>query len=142
MKKASEGDKIKVHYTGKLDDGTVFDSSVGREPLEFTIGEGMMIPGFEKAVEGMAVGETTNVNILPEDAYGARRDDMVVRVGRKDFPKNITPEVGVGVTMRHPESGEFDAMVCEVTDEAIILDANHPLAGKALNFDIEVLEIS
>ncbi|MCK4911501.1 MAG: peptidylprolyl isomerase [Thermodesulfovibrionales bacterium] len=142
MKKAGEGDTVKVHYTGKLDDGTVFDSSVGREPLEFTMGAGMMISGFERAVEGMAVGETTSVNILPEDAYGVRRDDMVVRVGRKDFPENITPEVGVAVTMQHPESGQFDAMISEVTEEAVMLDANHPLAGKSLNFDIEVLEIS
>ena len=142
MKKAGQGDKIKVNYTGKLDDGTVFDSSVGSDPLEFTMGEGMMIPGFERAVAGMAVGETTSVNIQPEDAYGTRRDDMVVRVGRADFPENITPEVGVAVTLRHPESGEFDAMISEVTDEAVMLDANHPLAGKALNFDIEVLEIS
>ena len=142
MKKADKGDKIKVHYTGKLEDGTVFDSSVGRDPLEFTMGEGMMIPGFEKAVEGMAAGETVNVSIQPEDAYGIRNDEMVVRVGRADFPENITPEVGVAVTMRHPDAGHFDAMISEVSDDHIVLDANHPLAGRALNFDIEVLEVS
>lgn len=142
MKKAAEGDKIKVHYTGKLDDGSIFDSSVGRDPLEFTMGAGMMIPGFEKAVSGMGVGETVNVSIQPEDAYGVRNDEMVVRIGRADFPKDIKAEVGVGVTMQHPEAGQFDAMVCEVTDNDVVLDANHPLAGRALNFDIEVIEIS
>ncbi|HEB02625.1 MAG TPA: peptidylprolyl isomerase [Nitrospirae bacterium] len=141
MKKADEGDTVKVHYTGKLDDGTVFDSSTGREPLEFTLGDGMMIHGFEKAVHGMAVGEKVNVDIPPEEAYGPHSEEKNVLIGRADFPENVNPEVGIALTMTPPEGGEFDAVICEVTDEHVVLDANHPLAGKALNFDIEVMEI-
>lgn len=139
--KAKQGDSVKVHYTGKLDDGTVFDSSRDREPLEFTLGEKAVIPGFENAVEGMAVGETATVNIPPAEAYGEHRDDMVVRIPRKDVPENINAEVGVMVTMNHPETGQFDASITGVSDSEVILDANHPLAGKALSFEVELLEI-
>ena len=139
--KAKQGDSVKVHYTGKLDDGTVFDSSRDREPLEFTLGEKAVIPGFESAVEGMAVGETATVNIPPAEAYGERRDDMVVKIPRENFPENIDAEVGVMVTMNHPEAGQFDASIAGISDSEIILDANHPLAGKALNFEIELVEI-
>ncbi len=142
MKKAKDGDKLKVHYTGTLEDGTVFDSSRERGPLEFDMGAGSMIPGFEKAVSGMAVGETVNVHIPADEAYGTHNEEMMVRVGRADFPENVQAEKGVAITMRHPEAGEFDAMVVEVTDEFVILDANHPLAGQALIFDIEVMEIN
>jgi peptidylprolyl isomerase len=141
MKKASEGDNVKVHYTGTLEDGSVFDSSAEREPLEFTMGAGSMISGFEKAVSGMAVGEKVTVNIPAAEAYGEKRDDLIVRVGRGDFPENIDPQIGVAITMRHPDAGEFDAIVSEVTEDNVILNANHPLAGKALKFDIEVMEI-
>ncbi len=142
MKKAGEGDTVKVHYTGKLVDGTVFDSSEGSDPLEFIMGAGMMIPGFEKAVDGMAVGETVCVDIPAEDAYGPHKDELMVLFDLADFPENVTPKAGLSVTMSHPEAGEFDATICEVTDEHVVLDRNHPLAGKALNFDIEVVELS
>ena len=142
MKKAGEGDTVKVHYTGKLEDGTEFDSSAGREPLEFTMGGGMMIHGFEKAVHGMAVGEKVSVNIPPEEAYGPYMEDKKVLIGRKEFPKNVNPKVGIALSMTNPEGGQFDAVICEVTDEHVVLDANHSLAGKTLNFDIEVMEIS
>lgn len=141
MKKASEGDKVKVHYTGTLEDGSTFDSSEGREPLEFTMGEGMMIPGFEKAVAGMAAGEKTTAKIPADEAYGPHRSEMVATIGIADFPESITPEVGLPVTMRHPDAGSFDAIVTAIEDDKVTLDANHPLAGKDLNFDIEVVEI-
>ena len=142
MKKADEGDTVKVHYTGKLEDGSVFDSSIGSEPLEFTMGGGMMIHGFEKAVHGMAVGEKVSVNIPPEEAYGTHLEERMVHIEREEFPKNVNPKVGIALTMNHPQGGQFDAVITDVNDEHVVLDANHSLAGKTLNFDIEVMEIS
>ncbi len=142
MKKASDGDKVKVHYTGKLEDGTEFDSSRERPPLEFTVGEGEMIPGFEKAVQGMAVGEKVSVDIPTEDAYGPPQEDLIVLFDRTEFPEDVKPEVGISLTMSHPQAGKFDCVILDITDEHVVLDRNHPLAGKALSFDIELMEIT
>lgn len=138
---AQNGDTVKVHYTGTLEDGAVFDSSRNREPLEFSLGSGQLIKGFEDAVVGMAAGDTKRVNIPFADAYGARDEQLVMHFERKLFPPDITLKEGLVLTLRKPEGGEFDALVSELSDETVTLDANHPLAGEDLSFEIELVEI-
>ncbi len=140
MSKVSDGSKVKVHYTGKLNDGTVFDSSREREPLEFTVGQGQVIPGFEEAVRGMEAGESRSVTLGCEQAYGQRRQDMILDVPRDKFPEDIPPKVGQQLMLRHPEGQEFPAFIVEVKDQVITIDANHPLAGEDLNFEIELMQ--
>lgn len=142
MSKVKDGDTVKVHYTGTLEDGTVFDTSREREPLEFTLGGGQLIPGFEKAVLGMAEGDTTEVSIESGDAYGERRDDLELEVSKSDLPDNIEPEVGMQLQMQQEEGRAIPVQITDVEDEYVTLDANHPLAGKDLNFEIELVEIS
>lgn len=141
MAKAKAGDKVKVHYTGKLDDGSVFDSSEGKDPLEFTLGEGNIIPGFEKAVEGMEKGQSDTVTVEAEEAYGPYRDEMVFQVNSEEVPEDLDPKVGEQLQVRQPDGSTVVVMVKEVAEESITLDANHPLAGKELTFDIELVEI-
>ncbi len=142
MSKVKDGDTVKVHYTGKLtEDGTVFDSSEEREPLEFTLGEGQLIPGFEEAVIGMEVGENTTVDITSEDAYGERREDLELEVSKSDLPDNIDPQVGMQLQMQQQENGQaIPVQITDVEEEYVKLDANHPLAGKDLTFEIELIE--
>ncbi len=141
MAKAKEGDKVKVHYSGFLEDGTIFDSSLEREPLEFTIGQGMLIPGFENAVVGMDEGETKTVQISAEEAYGPRRDELVITINREQVPPDIDPVVGQELQVKTPNGMVADVVVTDVNEETITLDANHPLAGKDLIFEIKLLEI-
>ncbi|TVQ67563.1 MAG: peptidylprolyl isomerase [Balneolaceae bacterium] len=136
-----EGDTVKVHYTGTIADGTVFDSSREREPLEVTLGEGKLIPGFEKAVVGMNVGDTSKVTIPSEEAYGEKREDMVIDVDRGQIPPDIKPEVGQQLQIQQKDGGAIPVVITEVTDETVQLDANHPLAGQELTFEIEVVEV-
>jgi peptidylprolyl isomerase len=138
---AKAGDTVKIHYTGTLDDGTQFDSSAGREPLEFQVGGGQVIPGFDQAVEGMSVGESKSINIPPAEAYGERHEQMVQEVPKSALPEEIKPEVGQALSARNQEGQEMQLTVTEVKDESIVVDGNHPLAGKALNFDIELVNI-
>jgi peptidylprolyl isomerase len=142
LPKVKEGDTVKVHYTGKLtEDGTVFDSSREREPLEFTLGEGKLIPGFEKAVVGLEEGDSTTVELASEDAYGERREDLELEVSKSDLPDNIDPQVGMQLQMQQQENGQaIPVQITAVEDEVVKLDANHPLAGKDLTFDIELIE--
>lgn len=140
MAQARSGDTVRVHYTGKLNDETVFDSSTGREPLEFTVGEGRVIPGFEEAVAGMEVGEEKTVTIPSDQAYGTRREEMVAQVGRDQFPPEIDPRVGQQLQMNR-EGQTFLVTVADVSDQSVTLDANHPLAGEDLTFDLELVEI-
>jgi FKBP-type peptidyl-prolyl cis-trans isomerase 2 len=133
---AESGDTVSVHYRGTLDGGEVFDSSRGREPLTFTLGSGQLIPGFDKAVHGMAVGDTVTVRIEPEDAYGQYRDDLIVSVPRQNVPDDV--EVGDSL---QSASGGGGGVVVEVTDTYVRIDANPELAGKALTFEIEVVTI-
>ena len=138
-----EGDTVKVHYTGKLNDGSVFDSSQDREPLEFTLGKGQLIPGFENAVTGMEEGDSTTVDIPIDEAYGERRDDLELEVAKNELPDNVEPEVGMQLQMQQQESGEaVPVQITKVEDEKVTLDANHPLAGKDLTFDIELVEVN
>ncbi len=141
MSQAKKGDTVKVHYTGKLDDESVFDTSREREPLEFTIGSQQVIPGFEEAVEGMEPGETRTVKIPADQAYGPHHADMVVEVPREVFPADIEPEVGQFLQVRQADGQVFDVVVVAVNENTVTLDANHPLAGKDLTFEIELIEI-
>lgn len=142
MSQAKQGDTVKIHYTGTLADGTVFDSSAGREPLSFTIGSGQVIPGFEEAVTGMAKAEKKNVTIPANKAYGPRNEELMFNVPRSQMPPEITPEIGQRLQMQGPHNQPIIVTVTEVTDEHILLDANPPLAGKELNFAIELVEIA
>ncbi|MDZ7714987.1 MAG: peptidylprolyl isomerase [Balneolaceae bacterium] len=144
MPQVKDGDTVKVHYTGKLGDGTVFDTSREREePLEFTLGQGQLIPGFEKAVVGMDVGDSTSVDIPSDEAYGERRDDLEIEVPKAELPDNVDPQVGMQLQMQQQQNGQaIPVQITDVGEENVTLDANHPLAGKDLTFDIELVEIS
>ncbi len=137
MSKVEDGTQVKVHYTGKLNDGTVFDSSQDKEPLEFTMGQGEVIPGIEDAVRDMDQGESKQVTIGKDQAYGDRRDDMIIDVPKDKFPEEIPQDVGQQLMLKHPEGQEFPAVIVDVKEETVTLDANHPLAGEDLNFEIE-----
>ncbi|WP_026954731.1 FKBP-type peptidyl-prolyl cis-trans isomerase [Algoriphagus vanfongensis] len=138
---AKKGDNVQVHYTGKLEDGSVFDSSVQREPLGFTVGGGQMIQGFDAAVDGMAVGDKKTVTIPAAQAYGERRDDMMIDVPKTQVPADIKPEIGMQLTLQGGNGQPMPVTVTHVDDEKITLDANHHLAGKDLIFDIELVKI-
>ena len=138
---ASDGDTVRVHYTGTLEDGTTFDTSVGREPLEFTLGEGKMIPGFEKAIYGLKVGKSKTVTIPAEEAYGPHRDDLVIVVEREQLPANLHPKVDQQLQMQQTDGRTAVVIVTDVSETTITVDANHPLAGKDLTFEIELVEI-
>lgn len=141
MKRAGSGDTVRVHYTGKFDDGTVFDSSRERDPLEFTLGQGQIIKGFEEAVDGLAQGAAATVKIPAEKAYGPRKEELVIKVGREQFPPTIEPKEGVLLNIRHPSGGTMEVSIVEVDESTVTLDANHPLAGKDLTFEIELVEV-
>ena len=138
---ANDGDTVRVHYTGKLEDSTVFDSSLERDPLEFTLGEGKVIPGFEDAVRGMQVGQAKTVTLPAEEAYGPYLDEMVWVIGREQLPPELKPEVGQRLQMTQQDGTSIVVPVVDVSETTITVDANHPLAGKDLTFEIELLEI-
>ncbi|HAJ64940.1 MAG TPA: peptidylprolyl isomerase [Cyanobacteria bacterium UBA8543] len=142
MVQAKPGDTVKIHYTGKLDDGTVFDSSVSREPLEFTLSGGQVIPGFDQAVVGMSPGETKTQKIPMDQAYGPYREEMVVEIAREQMPPDLQPEVGQQLQIQQANGQTVPVMVTVVTDSTVTLDANHPLAGEDLTFDIQLVEVS
>ena len=142
MTQAKTGDKISVHYTGKLTDGTLFDSSTGREPLEFEIGSGMVIKGFDEGVTGMAVGDKKTVHIPATEAYGEMDANYLADFNKAEIPNDIPYEVGMQLNMHQDGSGQvMPVTVVEVTETTITLDANHPLAGKDLIFDLELIAI-
>ncbi len=139
---AKPGDVVSVHYAGRLDDGTPFDSSQGREPLSFTLGAGQVVAGFDAAVTGMAIGEEKTVRLDAEAAYGARRDDLVLSVPLDAFPGDTAPDVGQGVRLGLEGGGAVEAQVVDVSAEAVTLDANHALAGQALTFDLTLVDVA
>lgn len=141
MAQARQGDTVKVHYTGKLQDGTIFDTSINNEPLQFTLGEGQLIPGFEQAVIGMQPGETKTAQIPAEEAYGPHQPEMVMEVDRRQLPPNLNPEVGDQLQVRTGEGMSFVVTVTDISESSVTLDGNHPLAGKDLTFDIQLVEI-
>ena len=136
-----QGDTIKVDYTGTLEDGKVFDTSKGKQPLEFEVGAGKIIPGFDKAVIGMEKGQEKDISIKPEDAYGEPKDEFKKEIPKSALPQGQEPKVGMGLMMNTPQGQQFPARIIKVTDENITIDLNHPLAGKTLNFKIKIADI-
>ena len=141
MATALAGDSVSVHYTGKLSDGTIFDSSREREPMAFVIGEGMLIPGFEKALIGMKPGDIAEITIPADEAYGSYREELLSRVPREDFPEEIEPEVGLQLEATADDGERMLVTITEVDEASILIDGNHPLAGQDLSFSIELMEI-
>lgn len=141
MQQVKKGDKVNVHYHGRLTDGTTFDSSEGREPLQFTAGSGQVIKGFDDAVLDMKQGDKKSVNIPVEHAYGERNDDMIMEYPISDFPEDMQPEIGMELQMGDNEGNVFPVVIVEVREETVLLDANHPLAGQDLVFEIELVSI-
>jgi FKBP-type peptidyl-prolyl cis-trans isomerase 2 len=141
MSQVKENNTVKVNYTGKLSDGQVFDSSEGKEPLEFTLGKGQLIPGFEKGLIDMKVNEKKTITIAKDEAYGEINKDLIQEVKKTELPQDMTPEVGMGLVSKTPDGQEMNLLVIEVKEESIVIDGNHPLAGKDLIFDLEVVEI-
>jgi peptidylprolyl isomerase len=141
MTQAKQGDKVKVHYHGTLEDGTVFESSHEKEPLEFTIGEGNVLSGVENAVQGMNEGETKNVQLGSEEAFGEYDEQNTIEVNRSDLPENIEPEVGMPLKVNTPDGQTVYVTITDMDEEKVTLDANHPLAGQDLYFEIQLLEI-
>lgn len=141
MKIAKENDKVKVHYKGKLVTGEVFDSSEGKDPIEFILGSGQVIPGFDKGVQGMKVNEQKTIEIPSSDAYGSVNPDLIQDIPKKNLPPDIAPEVGLKLVSKTPKGNEIPVVVTEVTDDTIKIDANHPLAGKDLVFEVELINI-
>ncbi len=141
MQQVKKGDAVSVHYHGKLTDGTTFDSSEGREPLQFTAGSGQVIKGFDDALMDMKVGEKKTVNIPVAHAYGERNEDMIMEYPSSDFPADMKPEVGMELQMGDDAGNVFPVVIVEVKESTVLLDANHPLAGQDLIFDIELVSI-
>ncbi len=141
MSQAKSGDTVHVHYTGKLDDGSVFDSSVGREPLTFDLGKKMVVPGFEKAVTGMEVGETKTVSFPSDEAYGPRMEQLIFTVPRENLPEGYDPKEGELLGMETKDGRQMQVRVIEATETSVRLDGNHPLAGEDLTFDVELVKI-
>ncbi len=141
MKQAQDGDTVRVHYTGTLDDGTQFDSSEGRDPLEFTLGSHSVIPGFEDGVRGMQTGEQKQVHIPTDAAYGERNEGLVEEIPLQHFPDDLELQVGMQLQAQSPNGELFNVMVRALSETAATLDGNHPLAGENLNFDLELVEI-
>ena len=138
--KVKKGDTVKIHYTGKLKDGNVFDSSLSREPLEFEVGKGMIISGLEEAIEGMEVGEKKDVSLDAGQAYGKRDENLIVDVPKEKLPEGLEPEKGMPLRVKNSQGRDMQVVVAEVGDDAVKIDANHPLAGQDLDFEIEVME--
>jgi peptidylprolyl isomerase len=141
MNQAKSGDTVRIHYTGKLSDGTEFDSSAGRDPLEFSLGSGNVIPGFDNAVDGMTVGDEKTVTIPPEQAYGPKHEQLIQDVPKTALPPELSPEVGMRLQSRTPDGRTMHLVVTDVADESITVDGNHPLAGEDLTFDIKLVAI-
>ncbi|MEN9382821.1 MAG: hypothetical protein RI940_1704 [Bacteroidota bacterium] len=141
MQQVTKGDTIQVHYHGTLTNGEVFDSSNGRAPLEFEVGSGMVIPGFDNGVLGMKVGDKKTINIPFMEAYGPKQPEMIVEFPKTQFPPDLNPEVGMALTMNNGQGQQFQVIVVEVKEEVVVLDANHALAGQDLIFDLELVNI-
>jgi len=142
MKKAQDGNKVKVHYTGTLDDGTIFDSSVNRDPLEFTLGKGQLLKKFEEGVVGLAIGDSITIQIPAADGYGLHNEKLVAKVPLSHLPGDVNPEMGMKLQTQTTDGQPMTVTIVEMDEKNITVDANHELAGKDLNFDIELVEIA
>lgn len=138
--KVKKGDTVKIHYTGKLKDGNVFDSSRTRDPLEFEVGKGMIIPGLEEAIEGMEVGEKKDVFLEADQAYGQRDENLIVDVPKDKLPEGLEPEKGMPLRVKNSQGRDMQVIVADVAEDSVKIDANHPLAGRDLDFEIEIME--
>jgi len=141
MSEAKEGERVKIHYTGRREDGTIFDTSKEDVPVEFIIGEGGIISGIEKGVIGMAVGDQKTITVPPKDGFGPTKKELIKVVRKSDFPKNLTPTIGLQVQLRKPDGDIIDANVVDIEENSVFLNANHPLAGQTLKLDVELIEI-
>lgn len=141
MQQVKKGDTVRVHYHGKLDDGSTFDSSENREPLEFVVGSGQVIKGFDQALVDMKVGDKKKVHIPVDEAYGQHNSEMVMEFPKKDFPQDMEPQLGMNLQLSNAQGQEFQVVISEIREESVMLDANHPLAGKDLHFEIELVSI-
>ena len=141
MSQVKENNTVKVHYTGKLADGQVFDTSEGKEPIEFVLGQGRLIPGFEEGLIDMKVNEKKTISIAKEEAYGEVNEQLIQEIDKANLPQDMEPKVGMGLVSKSPEGQEMNLMIIEVKDESVVIDGNHPLAGRDLVFDLEVVEI-
>jgi peptidylprolyl isomerase len=141
MSKATSGDVVHVHYTGRLNDESVFDTSDGREPLSFQLGQGQVVPGFEKAVSGMELGEKKTVTIPSDEAYGPRIEQLTFTAPRDNLPDGYDPQVGEMMRLETRDGRQMDVVITDATEEAVKMDGNHPLAGEDLTFDIELVKI-
>ena len=142
MAQVKNGDTVKVHYHGRLTDGTTFDTSEGRGPLEFQVGSQQVIKGFDEGVLGMAIGDKKTIHIPAEDAYGTSSPERMIEFPRNQFPPDMTPELGMQLNLRNQDGHDFPVVIAEIKDDVVVLDANHPLAGKDLVFDVELVEIN
>ena len=142
MVQAQSGNTVKVHYTGRLDDNSVFDSSEGRDPLEFTVGQGQVIEGFDRAVLCLETGQSTTIRIEPQDAYGERHEQLVFNINRGELPQDIDPQLNQRFQMRNEAGQELVVTVTDLSDTMVTFDGNHPLAGKALTFDIQLVAVA
>lgn len=141
MSTAQQGDTVQVHYTGRLEDGTVFDSSRDRDPIEFTLGQDQVIPGFQQAVEGLAEGDTITARVPPEDGFGTRSEDLVMTVPRDNLPDGRDPSIGQQLELTTGDGYKIPVRVTAKSESAVQVDANHPLAGRALDFELELVKI-
>jgi peptidylprolyl isomerase len=141
MAQAKMGDTVKVHYNGKLDTGVLFDTSEGSDPLQFELGSGCLISGFEEAIIGMSPGESKTVNIPPEKAYGKYREDRVIKIDKKDLPEDIVPAEGMTLEVSASNGVMVPVQITEIKGDTITLDANHPLSEQTLTFEIQLVEI-
>ena len=142
MSQVKENNTVKVNYTGKLSDGQIFDSSEGKEPIEFTLGEGRLIPGFEKGLIDMTLNEKKTITIAKEEAYGDVNDSLIQEVKKTELPQDMAPQVGMGLVSKSPDGQEINLVITEVKEDSVIIDGNHPLAGRDLIFDLEVVAIN
>ena len=142
MQQAQKGDKVKVHYHGKLRSGETFDSSQGRDPLEFELGSGQVIKGFDEGIKGMQVGDKKTIEIAVVDAYGEKQQEMIIEFPKEQFPPDMNPEAGMQLMMSNGSGQQFPVTIVDVKEESVVLDANHPLAGQELIFDLELVEIT
>ena len=142
MSTAKNGDTVKVHYTGKLENGEVFDQSTEGDPLEFTIGNGSIVSGFEKGVVVMEVGATKTITVLPEEGYEPRHEELVMEVTKTEFPEKIEPSIGQHLRLRQEDGNHIDLIITDMNEDTVTLDANHPLAGITLFFDVELVAIA
>lgn len=142
MEEAQIGNRVSVHYTGKLKSGEVFDSSKDRDPLEFTLGNKELLAGFEEGVIGMKPGESKTVTLEPEQAFGDRREDLLLKLPKREFPQNITPSVGLQLNLSNASGASMTVVITDVDEESVTLDGNHPMAGQTVVFDIELLEVN